>query len=233
MDDPDNSGVEVISDKEHLEIINKCNFLELQTLTHAIGDLAIEKTIDAIVSANGGSENPLRHGIIHNQITDFDILRRISENNITVFYQPIFLATDMEIAEKRVGPELTKTSYAFKTLDDFGGHISYSTDSPIEDVNPFKCIYTAVTRQNEEGLPVGGFHPEEKVDLYTAIDAYTSGSAYNEHKETFKGRIKEGYLADFIVLDKDIFSIPPMDIKDIKVLETVIGGETVYKMDQS
>ncbi|MFB0917969.1 MAG: amidohydrolase family protein, partial [Clostridiaceae bacterium] len=134
---------------------------------------------------------------------------------------------------KRVGPELTKTSYAFKTLDDFGGHISYSTDSPIEDVNPFKCIYTAVTRQNEEGLPVGGFHPEEKVDLYTAIDAYTSGSAYNEHKETFKGRIKEGYLADFIVLDKDIFSIPPMDIKDIKVLETVIGGETVYKMDQS
>lgn len=228
-DDPDNIGIEVISDGEHAELIKKCNTMGLQVVTHAIGDSAVEKTINAIVKANGGSSNPLRHGIIHNQITDTTLLERIADNNITVFYQPVFLATDMDIVEARVGQELASKSYAFNTLDKLGGRISYSTDSPIEDINPFICIYTAVTRQNGDGLPQNGFYPDEKVDVYTAVDAYTLGSAYNEHKDTYKGRIKEGHLGDFIVLDRDIFSIPEVEIKDTKVLETIIGGETVYK----
>jgi len=106
---------------------------------------------------------------------------------------------------------------------------SYGTDSPVEDCNPFPCIYTAVTRKDLEGKPEGGFYPEECVDVETAIDAYTIESAYHEFREDVKGRIKEGYYADMIVLDTDIFTCEPNAIKDIRPIMTMVGGKIVYQ----
>ena len=128
-----------------------------------------------------------------------------------------------------MGKELARTSYAFKTLAELGAPIGYGTDAPVEDLNPFPNIYAAVARKNQQGQPEEGFYPEECVDIYTAIDAYTIGSSYLEFKENEKGRITEGHLADFTVLDEDIFEIDTEEIKNIQPRMTVVGGVIVFE----
>jgi predicted amidohydrolase YtcJ len=135
----------------------------------------------------------------------------------------------MHIVEQRCGRKLADSSYAFGSMIRMGIPTSYGTDCPVEDLNPFENIYCAVTRKDLSGNPFQGFHPDEKVDIYTAIDAYTTASAFCSFEEGVKGRIKEGYMADFAVLDRDIFSIPEDEIKSVRVLQTMVGGKTVYK----
>ena len=143
--------------------------------------------------------------------------------------QPVFLDYDMTVVEDRCGKELASTSYAFKTMEQLGTHVSYGTDSPVEDCNPFWNLYAAVTRKTRGGKPEGGFYPEECVDIFTAVDAYTEGSAYAEFQEDRKGRIRPGYLADVVVLDKDIFTIDPMEIRDVLPVLTIMDGKITYR----
>ena len=133
--------------------------------------------------------------------------------------------------DDRVGPELASTSYAFKSMNKLGISISFGTDSPIEELNPFPGIYCAVTRRDLRGYPEGGHYPEERVSLEEAIDSYTLGGAHIEFSEDRKGRLKAGYLADLVILDRDIFSIPEEEIKDLQVELTMVGGKVVYKKD--
>jgi len=144
-------------------------------------------------------------------------------------YQPIFLDYDMHAVISRCGEELSSTSYAFKTAEDLGIHVSYGTDSPVEDSNPFPNLYSAVTRKDKTGFPEGGFFPQECVDIETAIDAYTIGSAYNEFMEDRKGRIKPGFLADMVILDKDIFTCDPMEIRGILPVMTIVDGQIAWE----
>ena len=230
-DDPGNKGFEWLSAEEMDEYCKLAKEANIQMATHAIGDDAIEKTINSYEKAFIDGENKLRHTLIHCQITDKELLERIANLGILVSYQPIFLDYDMHIVEKRCGSELASTSYAFKTLDDLGAKIAYGTDAPVEDCNPFPNIYSAVTRKDSKGYPEGGFYPNECVDIYTAIDAYTEGSAYMEFMEDKKGRIKPGQLADMVVLDKDIFTCDPMEIRNILPLMTIIDGNIVYRKE--
>jgi len=131
--------------------------------------------------------------------------------------------------EQRVGKELASTSYAFGQADKLGIHIAYSTDAPVEDCDPLPCLYCAVTRKDFKGKPDGGFAPHQRVDLPTAIDAYTIGSAYNEFAEDRKGRIREGWYADIAVLDKDILSLPPEALLEAKNILTVVDGVVEYE----
>lgn len=108
-------------------------------------------------------------------------------------------------------------------------YLSYGTDCPVEDCNPFPNIYMAVTRKDRQGRPAGGFYPGECVDVETAIDAYTKESAYAEFQEDVKGRLMPGYYADMVLLDRDIFTVDPMEIKDILPVMTIVGGKVVYK----
>lgn len=228
-DSPGNKGIEALSDKQLQELCNLASSHGIQVVTHAIGDGAIESVINAYKKTMKSEQNPLRHGIVHCQITSLKQLERITNLNIYVMYQPIFLDYDMKIVESRVGKELSSTSYAFNTLNNLKAPISFGTDSPVEDCNPFPNIYCAVTRQGLDGNPLGGFNPNERMKIEDSIDAYTIGSAYNEFKEDFKGRLKPNYVADLIVLDKDIFSIDINQIKSIKVDMTMVDGEFVYK----
>ena len=227
--DRDNHGLEWIKPEEMEKYCQMAKEHGMQGVTHVIGDEAIEKTIDCYEHAFVDGENKLRHGLIHCQITDQKLLDRIAEKGILVFAQPIFLDYDMSIVEELCGKELASTSYAFGTLIRKGVHLSYGTDCPVEDCNPFPNIYMAVTRKNREGRPEDGFYPEECVDVETAIDAYTIESAYAEFMEDRKGRIKEGYYADVVLLDRDIFTVDPMEIKDILPVMTMVGGKIVYK----
>lgn len=228
-DAPGTKGVSALSDKQLQNLCDLATENGISVVTHAIGSGAIESVINAYENTMQNGENPLRHGIVHCQITNTAQLNRIAKLNIPVMFQPIFLDYDTKIVESRVGKDLSKTSYAFNTLYNLGTKVSLGTDSPVEPCNPFPNIYCAVNSLALDGNPTGGFNPSEKMDLQDAIDAYTIGSAYNEFKEDFKGRLKPGYVADLIVLDEDIFTIDSLKIKDIKVDMTMIDGEIVYK----
>jgi len=231
-DSPGNKGVSALNDKQLQELCDLATANEIQVVTHAIGDGAVESVINTYEKTNKDSKNgknKLRHGIVHCQITNSEQLYRIAQLNINVMYQPIFLDYDLKIVESRVGKELSNTSYAFNTLNNLNVPISFGTDSPVEDCNPFPNIYCAVTRQDLNGNPSGGFNPNEKMVLKDVIDSYTIKSAYNEFKEDFKGRLKPGYVADLIILDRDIFTVDNSEIKDIKVEMTMVDGEFVYK----
>jgi predicted amidohydrolase YtcJ len=228
-DAPGTRGVSALSDKQLQNLCDLATENGITVITHAIGSGAIESVINAYENTMKNGENPLRHGIVHCQITNRDQLNRIAKLNIPVMYQPIFLDYDTKIVEARVGKDLAKTSYAFNTLYQLGVPVSIGTDAPVEPCKPFPNIYCAVNSLDLDGNPKGGFNPNEKMSVEDAIDAYTIGSAYNEFKEDFKGRLKPGYVADLIVLDEDIFTINPLKIKDIKVAITMIDGELVYK----
>lgn len=228
-DDPSTSGVDSHKDSDLEQLISLANENNIQVLAHAIGDGAVDSLIDVYKSANGSRGNKLRHSIIHCQITSRDQLKRISEEKLSVFLQPIFLDYDIQIVEKRVGKKLASTSYAFNSLYSSDAKVSFSTDAPVEDANPFPNMYCAVNRLRLDESPAGGFFPEEKMDVESVVDAYTAGSAYNEFKENFKGKLKEDYVADLIVIDRDIFTVDPLEIKSIKVEKTMIDGEFVYE----
>ena len=229
LDDPGNYGVETTTDAEMDAFCKVAADAGIQVVTHVIGDKAIEDTIGNYERVMVDGKNPLRHALVHCQITDKALMERIAKDDIAVMYQPIFLDYDMHAVVSRCGEELSSTSYAFKTAEDLGIHVSYGTDSPVESCNPYPNIYSAVTRKDKTGFPEGGFFPQECVDIYTAIDAYTAGSAYNEFRENDKGRIKPGFLADMVVLDTDIFTCDPMKIRDILPVMTIVDGKVAFK----
>jgi predicted amidohydrolase YtcJ len=230
QDKPESSGVAVAEGEFLRRMILKAHTHGLQTATHAIGDAAIEAMLNCFEALPGEGRNPLRHGIIHCQITDRPLIERMARQGILALVQPIFLSHDLHITESRVGPALASSSYGWGTMEALGVHASYGTDCPVESMNPLEGIACAVTRKDPAtDYPPGGFFPEERVDVYTAVDNYTIESAYANFEENRLGRIKEGYLADLVLLDRDIFTLPPEEIPRAKTLWTMVGGEVVYR----
>jgi hypothetical protein len=155
--------------------------------------------------------------------SDFD---RFEKEGVIASMQPSHLLTDMKWATDRLGPERAKYAYAWKSFLDHHVVLAFGTDYPVEFINPFRGLYSAVTRQNEAGTQT--FQPQEKISLNEAIYAYTQASAFAEFREHEKGRLEPGYLADLIVLDNDITSASPQQLLHTKVLRTIVNGETVY-----
>lgn len=228
-DDPTTCGVAALSDNQLFELCDLAAANEIRVITHAIGDAAVESVINAYENTFNACKNSLRHGIVHCQITNSNQIERISELGLIVIAQPIFIDYDMYIVESRVGSKLAGTSYALKSLLESGAHLNLGTDAPVENCNPFPNIYSAVTRQSIKNPSKDCFLEKERLTVEEAVDAYTIGSAYNEFKENFKGRLLPGYVADLIVLDQDIFEIASIRIKDIKVMMTMIDGKIVYE----
>ena len=143
--------------------------------------------------------------------------------------QPKHCISDMLWAEDRLGKDRVKFAYPWKTIRQKNISIAFGTDWPIEPVNPVFGIYGAVTRQfMEDSILSDGWIPEQKISVSEAIKAYTEGSAYAEYMEDEKGKIEVGLFADFILLDQNIFDINPINIKNIKIVSTYIGGKKVY-----
>jgi predicted amidohydrolase YtcJ len=140
--------------------------------------------------------------------------------------QPSHLLTDMAWAEQRLGPERARYAYAWKSFLDHGVTLAFGTDYPVESVNPFRGLYSAVTRKNEAGTQT--FQPQERLTIQQALYAYTQASAFAEFRETVKGRLEPGYLADMVVLDRDITTASPQDLLHTRVLRTIVDGQTVY-----
>jgi predicted amidohydrolase YtcJ len=191
----------------------------------------MEAAISALEAVTGPGSNPLRHGIVHCQVTRTPQLERMARNRLLALVQPVFLADDMYILESRVGPSLASSSYAWGSIGRLGIPVSYGTDAPVSDLNPLLGISWAVTRQDPQRdfHPPGGFYPLERVDLASALDAYTAAPAYAAFAEQELGRIESGYWADLCFIDRDLFSLPPTEIHLAQVIRTMIAGETLWE----
>jgi predicted amidohydrolase YtcJ len=231
-DSPETTGLAVTDPALMGELIQKAAAAGLQVAIHAIGDAAVEQVISCYEAVTGPGHNPLRHGLIHCQITDPGLLERMAKNDILALVQPIFLRHDLYIVENRVGKALASTSYAWGSMERLGIRSAYGTDCPVESIDPLQGIACAVTRKDPAAdYPSEGFFSEERVDVYTAVDNYTTGSAYANFDETRMGRICPGALADLVLLDQDIFTIDPEEIHKTRVVCTMVGGEPVYGKD--
>jgi predicted amidohydrolase YtcJ len=229
-DKPATRGVPVLDDKTLTHFVQKAAAGGMQVLVHAIGDAGIDAVISAFETVTSPGSNPLRHGIIHCQITSADLLERMARNRLLALVQPVFLEDDMHILERRVGPELAATSYAWGSMHRLGIPVSYSTDAPVSGMDPLHCIAWAVLLRDSAYTDPNGFYPGEQVDVHAAVDAYTAASSFSAFDEHHLGRIAPGYLADMVFLDRDIFAIPPEDIRKTRVLRTMCAGETVYRV---
>ena len=203
---------------------------------HAIGDEAIDSIVHlmARVMEVNGPRDDRRFAIIHNQvIRGPETARRQAELGIIAEMQPYHTIDDMRWMEERIG-ERARWAYAFKTLDDAGVLLSFGSDWPGTNAawytsNPLQGMYAAVTRQTLDGSPEGGWFPEERIDVETALRAYTVNNAWVGMMEDDLGRVREGFLADLVVLDQNPFEVGSAELKDVRVDVTVVGGEVVYE----
>jgi predicted amidohydrolase YtcJ len=135
----------------------------------------------------------------------------------------------MRWAEDRVGAKRINQTYAWRTFLNSGVKIAGGSDAPVESENPFFGIYAAITRQDQKGWPEGGWHPEQRLNREEALKLFTIDAAFAAFEEDIKGSLKEGKLADMVIIDEDIMSIPASEIFKIKPVMTIVGGKIVYK----
>ena len=227
---PDNRGILIIPEHELYEYMKIAHHADLPMEVHAIGDGTIELILNLYRRLQEEEPKPgLRHGIVHCQITDKELLRRFRDQNILAYIQPIFLHYDLHIVESRVGKELAGTSYAWKSLVDSGVPVCGGSDCPVEFFNVMEGIYCAVTRKDLKGNPKGGHYPEQCLTVEEAVRLFTTGGAYAGGQENEKGSLEVGKLADIAVLSEDIFRCEAERIKEIRVVRTVVGGRTVWQ----
>jgi hypothetical protein len=201
---------------------------------HAIGDEAIDTVLtimEKVTTTNGPKERRWR--IIHSQvIRNAAVAQRYKRLGIIAEVQPYHAIDDMRWMEQRIG-DRAKWAYAFKTFHDAGVPLLFGSDWPGTNASwytasPMTIIYAAVTRQTLDGKPDGGWHPEQRLDLETSLRSYTVNNAWAEGEEANKGSLTAGKLADLVIIDRDLFAIPPAQIKDAKVLLTMVGGRVTH-----
>src|SRR5262245_1916911 len=202
----------------------------LQLCMHAIGDAGISQMLDlfeAVVQANGDRDRRLRiEHAQHIAPKDFD---RFAALKVIASVQPYHAIDDGRWAERRIGPERIKRTYAFRTLLDKGVRVAFGTDWPVAPLNPLLSLYAATTRATLDGQHPDGWVPEQKVSIGDAVAAYTRGAAFAEFQDREKGTVARGKLADLVILTDDILTIAPDRIKDVRVLTTIVGGKVIYQ----
>jgi predicted amidohydrolase YtcJ len=202
-----------------------------QVVIHAIGDRAINfllDTYDKVATENG--ERDRRFRIEHSQHIAPGDIERYARLNVIASMQPYHTIDDGRWAEPYIGPERMKTTYAFRSLLDAGARLAFGSDWPVAPATPLEGIYAAVTRRTLDDKNPDGWIPEQKITVEEALRAYTSDGAYASFEEGIKGTLEPGKLADFVVLDHDITEVDPVQIRDIKVLQTYVGGKKVFDL---
>ncbi|HUP00076.1 MAG TPA: amidohydrolase [Gemmatimonadota bacterium] len=201
----------------------------LQLSIHAIGDAAISLVLDQLEKIR--DENPVwdrRWRIEHAQHMARKDFARMAELGAIASVQPYHAIDDGRWAERKIGPERARTTYAFRSFLDAGVPLALGTDWPVAPLDPWATIYAAVTRRTLAGAHPGGWVPEEKIALEEALRAYTSGSAHAEFAEGEKGRLAPEYYADLVVLSEDPFVVAPERLGQIESVLTIVGGRVVY-----
>jgi predicted amidohydrolase YtcJ len=226
-DDPSTEGVSIHAQEKLLKLVEKARSFDLPIAVHTIGDQAFENVVNAIKVHP--SEHLRRDRLIHAQILREELIESIKDLPLILDIQPRFVASDFPWVIDRLGEENMKFNYAWKTLLDRGIPCAGGSDAPIEPINPLWGIHAAVTRTNPLDPEKTVHIPEEMLSMYEAISLFTKGSAYACHHEDDRGIIKEGYTADFTVLEKDPFTVNPDELLEKIVFMTVVDETIVFK----
>ena len=231
--EPDNYGMTVVDKEEMIEYASRASKFGLPTSVHAIGDKAVHDVLDVFESVRGEEavrhDTPAsrRHRIEHVQLIHPHDIGRLAQLEVIASMQPIHALSDMITADRYWG-QRTQYAYNPRIQLDQGARIAFGSDAPVEPLNPWLGIHAAVTRQRD-GLPKGGWHPQARLSLHEAILGFTQGPAYAAGMEDRLGKLAEGYLADLIVLDRDVYTIPADELAEVNVLGTMVDGEWRYR----
>ncbi|HEX5833192.1 MAG TPA: amidohydrolase, partial [Pyrinomonadaceae bacterium] len=232
-DDSSTSGIagdEMYPEGAMLNRVREADRAGLQIMIHAIGDRAndlILNMYEQVERENGKRDRRFR--IEHAQHLRGQDIPRFARTHVIASMQPYHAIDDGRWAEKRIGKERAKTTYAFRSLLDAGATLAFGTDWTVAPLNPLLTIYAAVTRRTIDGKNSKGWVPEQKISVEETVRAYTAGSAYAEFQEHVKGTIAPGKLADLVLLSRDIFKIDAKEIENVKVVLTMVDGRVVYE----
>lgn len=221
---------EMFPEGEMLKRVAGADAAGLQVMIHAIGDSANDKILsiyEGVARTNGARDRRFR--IEHAQHIRAQDIARFGRGGVIASMQPYHAIDDGRWAEKRIGHERARTTYAFRSLLDSGATLAFGTDWYVAPLNPLFGIYAATTRRTLDGKNPQGWIPEQKITVEEAVRAYTVGSAYAEFAENTKGTLTPGKLADIVILSQDIFRINPIEIERTNVRMTIMDGKVVYE----
>lgn len=224
-DAPTQRGLPFHSDAEIRNLMSRAAMDNFQVAVHAIGDAANAQILGAIDELSDTYKGDRRWRIEHAQIVDPMDLPKFAQHGTIASMQPTHETSDWRMAEARLGMERLQGSYAWKTMLTNGVPLAFGSDFPVESPNPFPGLASAISREDAQGQPPGGWMPEQKLTLEQALAAFTRGAAYAGFAEDRLGSLDKGHYADFVLIDRDIFAgTTVQDIRNTKVLQTWIGG---------
>lgn len=228
-DSPGTSGLFVTPEDSLRAWIGGADSAGLQVVVHAIGERAngvLLDIFDSVAKAHGPRDRRFR--VEHAQHLRRADIARLAGSGVIASMQPFHVIDDGRWAEKRIGPERIKTTYAFRSLLDGGAHLAFGSDWTVAPIDPLLGIYAAVTRRTLDGKHPNGWIPQEKISVEEALRAYTSSNAYGVFADTTRGKLAPGFAADFVVLNQDLTAIPAETIDRVAVLSTIAGGQVVF-----
>ena len=226
-DRPASRGIVRTDETTLRDLIQEASERGFQVSLHAIGDRAVRLALHAY----GALDQPRkhRHRLEHLQLVHPDDIDHFSRLGVIASFQPCHVSTDQRWATQRVGPQRAKErGYLWRTFERKGIALAFGTDWPVEPLDPLRNLFVAVTRRRVETPQEAGWYPQQRVDIRTAIRAYTYGSAFANFAEHQKGSLTPGKLADLVVLDRNLLTIEPADLLQTRVVATMVGGLFVY-----
>ncbi|KEQ54024.1 amidohydrolase [Sphingobium chlorophenolicum] len=231
-DAPGQRGLPMIPSTQLRNIMSRAAMDNFQVAVHAIGDAANSEILDAVQELSETYKGDRRWRIEHAQIVDPAELPRFGQFGIVASMQPVHETSDWRMATARLGEARLKGAYAWKAMLDNSVPLAFGSDVPVESPNPFAGIAASMSREDASGQPAGGWMPEQRVSFAAALDGFTRQAAYAGFAEKRFGSLVPGQRADFLLIDRDISSASPTDIRATQVLETWIGGKRVYVKGQ-
>ena len=230
LDEPASSGLFVTTEDSLRSWIASADSASLQVVVHAIGDRAnalLLEIFDSVSNMHGPRDRRFR--IEHAQHLRPEEIQRLARSGVLASMQPFHAADDGRWAAKRIREPQLKGTYAFRSILDAGGTLVFGSDWFVAPVDPLLGIWAAVARQTIDGANPSGWYPEQRITVEEALTAYTRANAFATFAEADRGVLREGMLADIVVLDRDLRTIPPDEIRNVKVLATIVGGKAVYR----
>jgi predicted amidohydrolase YtcJ len=229
-DAPTTRGLAFMDDTRMKNLMSRAAMDNFQVAVHAIGDAANQEVLDSIEELAETYKGDRRWRIEHAQIVDPVDLPRFAHAGIVASMQPTHETSDWKMAEKRLGPDRLKGAYAWATMEREHVPLAFGSDFPVESPNPFPGFAAAISRQDAQGQPAGGWQPQEKISIDQALAAFTTGGAYATQSEDRLGSLAPGHYADFVLVDRNPMDTPdPQAVRQTQVLETWIAGKRVWQ----
>lgn len=227
-DDPDNSGQERLNSTQLRNLMSRAAMDGFQLAVHANGDASAAEMLSAVEELSETYSGDRRWRIEHAQVLDPLDIARFGQHDIVASVQPLRQTSDRAVAESRLGPGRLTGAYAWRSIAQAGATLAFGSDAPVGTLDPFAGMAAAVTREDADGQPFGGWQPQEAVTREQALAAYTAGAAYAGFGEGRFGRLAVGERADFVMIDRDPLLAAAQDLRHIRILEVWIAGQQVY-----